>query len=278
MTKSTTCEYMEKTILQVRRYLQSIVLSLLLLPSAHAANAQGGSCQSLKVAFAEHWFPVAFMDSGTSAEIRGVARSLMEELARQHKVTLETVNPIDWPKATAAMDKGEIDVLAGHYWSSKRAEHWLISAPVMNNDVKVFYRNDLTKPLEDKADLANLLGVFPKGATYGNRLDTFIKDELKTRQLRSNNSMLLALVKQRADYAIIAKMDGIAHVRRLGLKHKITMSNFSLAKLNVHFSFSKKSPCQHLFASFDQAAHAYLSEQRLQKMINNASGHYFMLK
>ena len=235
-------------------------------------------CKTVKVAFAQDWFPVSFLDSAPQPNIQGVAYELINEIAAHHGVGIEVVNPIEWTAANRAMDEGKIDVLAGHYWSQQRANKWHVSKRLMSNDIKVFYTKDTANQIDSAEDLIHFLGVYPKGATYGKKVDDLIHNTLTTQPLRSNTTMLLALVKGRADYAIIAKMDGLAHLSRLGIQNRLVMSEFSLATINVHFSFSKQSQCQHLFERFNQSIDGRVSELQIQALIDKASRHYFMVK
>lgn len=243
-----------------------------ILMSSNSYSAH--ECKELKVAFAENWFPVSFIETGQQGQIRGLAKDIISSLAEEHQVKLTAVNPISWSKANEAMNNGTIDVLAGHFWSTTRNDKWHISKPLFNSDIRVFYIEDKVK-LENKMDLAGLIGMQPAGSSYGDELDSFINNQLSVSQMRNNTTMVLSLIKQQADYAIMERLDGLAHIFRLGLQERIAISEFSLSELTVHFSFSKQSPCAHLYTAFNDSVENYISDQQIQIMINKASSYYF---
>ena len=71
------------------------------------------------------------------------------------------------------------------------------------------------------------------------------------------------------------RLDGLAHIFRLGLQERIAISEFSLSELTVHFSFSKQSPCAHLYTAFNDSVKNYISDQQIQIMTSKTSSYYF---
>lgn len=248
------------------------VISTILLVS-HNTSAQA-ECKNLSVAFAENWFPVSFLDTSRDRKMRGVAVDIIQAIADERKVQLSFVNPISWEKANNKMDKGEIDIIAGHFWSEARNDKWHISGPLFSSDIRVFYLGDNFE-INHVNDLIGLKGMRPAAASYGDELDSFIANELSVSDMRNNTTMVLSLYKQQSDYAIIERLDGLGHIFRLGLQEKIAISEFSLSELKVHFSFSKRSPCASLFADFNKSAARYISDSQIKAMTNRASSHYF---
>lgn len=244
---------------------------LLLISPAIGAVEQ---CKELKVAFAQDWFPVSFIETTKEKKVRGVAVDIISAIADDNNIALKVVNPISWKQANQKMDDGDIDVLAGHFWSEHRNNNWHISKPLFNSDIRVFYLSN-KKKLEQINDLIGLTGMRPAGATYGDELDEFIANKLSVSEMRNNTTMVLSLYKQQADFAIMERLDGLAHIFRLGLQEKVAISEFSLSELTVHFSFSKRSPCENLYAVFNQNVDKYISEQQIKVMTNKASSHYF---
>jgi len=233
------------------------------------------SCENLNVAFPEGWFPVAFMESESRPQVRGIAIDIVEALAKEYEKTITIVNPVPWKRSILWMDSGKLDMLAGHYWSNERANNWLISDPIFYNEIKVFYRNDLIQEVNSLTDLEKLMGAYPAGASYGSQVDSLLRDKLQTVQLKDNNTILLAVSKGHVDYAVLAEQDGLANVNKLGLQEQMKMSEFSLARLSVHFSFSKRSECSHVFNSFNASLAKYTSEQQINELIKKFSGYYY---
>lgn len=267
-----------RTLVNQRTKLKSLiyVASLYFFSDAVAAQTQiPEACQKLKVAFAEDWFPIAFIDAESDNKVRGVAISLLEQLANEHKVVLEILNPVPWKRAIHWMDQDKTDILAGHYWTRERSERWLISQPIYTNDIRFFYLADSDLNANSLDQLAEFLGAYPAGASYGSEVDKVLKSDLNAQSFKDNQSIISALLKGRVDYFLMAKEDGLAHINKLDLKAKVQMSSFSLAQLTVHFSFSKQSSCKELFKSFNLSLDKYMSAEHMASMVKEAGFHYF---
>lgn len=88
--------------------------------------------------------------------------------------------------------------------------------------------------------------------------------------------MLEAILERNYDYAIMAKLDGEAHIARMGVNSEILMADFSLSRNTVHFSFSRKSPCSQLFHNFNSAIdEIQLGDWKINQLLRKARKVYF---
>lgn len=148
--------------------------------------------------------------------------------------------------------------------------------PLFEDDVGIFYLHSLGGEIYSIKDLYTLTGVVPAGASYGDELDEIIANNLKTAQFKDNFAMLGAIVKKRFDFAILARLDGQAHLSRMGMEEQILMSPFSLATNSVHLSFSRKSPCAEKFQQFNLSVKSVnLDTAAMQQLLLSARNVYF---
>lgn len=194
-----------------RGLLQTITLIAWLISFTASAQQE---CKAIKVAFAEEWFPVAFLDPVEKHKVRGVAKDIITQLASEHDVAIQVMNPVPWKKAILWMETNHIDVLAGHYWTSSRAKRWLISRSFFTNDIRVFYRPDDKIEVDAIEGLKGHTGAHLLGSSLGESVDFAINNFLTTQSFKDNQSILSALLNKQVDYALMAKEDGLAHLFR----------------------------------------------------------------
>lgn len=252
-----------------------LLVLFILLISFNARSQQ--QCTEITAAFGEDWFPVAFLAPESSDQLRGLAINILEKLAEEHDVTIKVQNPVPWKRAIRWLDNNQVDILGGHYWSKSRDNRWLVSKPMFYNDIRAFYLSYSEVNIDSLDSLSKYMGAYPAGASFGDTVDQFLQNNENSLSFKNNSSIISALLKKRVDYIVMAKEDGMAHLKKLQLTERVLMSDFSLAELTVHFSFSKSSSCKHLFQLFNNSLEKYTSTTQLERFINEATRQYFNL-
>ena len=148
-------------------------LFLVLMLFCSIGNASN-HCDTLRVASAHDWYPIAFKANESNAQIHGIAIKLVQTIAKEHDVKVELLGSLPWKRALMWMDAGKVDVLAGHYLSSKRKKNWQVSSPWFYDDIRIFYHKDLSSDI-NPSSVAHYQGAYPAGASYGDEVDSLIK-------------------------------------------------------------------------------------------------------
>ncbi len=100
----------------------------------------------------------------------GAAPSLVEAIAKDLDVPLESKFMGTWSEAQAAARDGKADMIVGVYFNDERAKYLDYVQPAFVFDpVVVFVAKDRTFDFKDQDDLIGKKGATNKGESYGDR-------------------------------------------------------------------------------------------------------------
>ncbi|OSQ37503.1 amino acid-binding protein [Thalassospira mesophila] len=221
-------------------------------------------CTTLRVSGAWGWEPVTYLDGQNVA--RGVAIDILQEFARQNRIELEVNLDIPWTRAMLMLANGEIDAMAGAYFTEERDKEFLYSLPFASDDIMVFQNADHTFVVNETRDLINHRGARPQGGSYGDFLDHYAADYLDIIFSPTGNRIMDLLTSHRVDYVMLGRYDGLANIANDHISREIHMVERPLVANPVMFMFSRKSPCMKMVPKLDTFIHHLDETGRLTKM------------
>ena len=225
------------------------VFTLATLPAladdATAAQAQNtppaSNCRKLSVGGAFGWEPITYI-SENGAQV-GLAIDILQAYAKHNNLQLDVNLDIPWTRAMQMLTKGELDVIAGAYFTQERDQIHFYSAPFTHDDIMVFQRNDNRFPVTELSDLIGYHGARPQGGSYGDYIDTFAEHRLDMILSPTGNRIFDVLMNGRVDYIMLGRFDGLTNIYRDNLIDDVTAVEPPMDSNEVHFMFSRKSPC-----------------------------------
>jgi polar amino acid transport system substrate-binding protein len=232
----------------MKRFLRLTVLSALML-TGNAAFAQD---ECTKIAATGHpAYPVIAYKDGDN--IVGAAPTLVETIAKQINVPLESKYTGTWEEAQAAARDGKVDMIFGIYYNDERATYLDYVQPAFTfDDVAIFVVKGKEFPFTGQDDLIGKKGVTNQGESYGNEFDAFMKDKLDVARANGIDAAFKDLLDGRADYLIAGYFPGLAEAAKEGNKDKVVALNQALLSQEMFVAFSKKSPCRSLASKFGE--------------------------
>ncbi len=231
----------------------------MLVGMSHAAST---TCDTIRVGGANNWYPV-FIRTDDATNVYGIAPEVAAKVFRQIGVKLRILPYRPWKRMFRQMDNGNLDAVLGVYWTSERAEKYDYSDPVGKDEIAIFVRKDHQFTLKGLKDLIGRKGLRPLGGSYGETFDKFAKqNNLDIEQIPSSakQSIMKMLVAGRTDYAVLGRYDGFAHIRSLGVVGEIVDLSWPVVTNDVHFLFSRKSPCIKLLPKVNAAIRSLREE------------------
>ena len=149
--------------------------------------------------------------------IAGAAPMLVEAIAKNLKVPLESKYMGTWEEAQAAARDGKADMIFGIYYNDERAKYLDYVQPAfMYDEVVVFVAKDKSFTYKDENDLIGKKGVTNQGESYGNDFDAFIKDKLDVARANGIDAAFKELLAGNADYLIAGYYSGLAEAAKDG--------------------------------------------------------------
>jgi polar amino acid transport system substrate-binding protein len=197
------------------------------------------------------YYPVIAYRDGDN--IVGAAPTLVETIAKQINVPLESKYTGTWEEAQAAARDGKVDMIFGIYYNDERATYLDYVQPAFTfDDVAIFVVKGKEFPFTGQDDLIGKKGVTNQGESYGNEFDAFMKDKLDVARANGIDAAFKDLLDGKADYLIAGYFPGLAEAAKEGNKDKVVALNQALLSQEMFVAFSKKSPCRSLASKFGE--------------------------
>lgn len=224
----------------------ALLTSGLLLASVDdRANAQGVSasdeCKSISVGGADGWEPVTYIDK--DGRQVGLGIDILQEYARKHGFRLELHLDIPWTRSLQMLEKGELDVIAGAYFTEERNDLFRYSIPFAYDEVMVFQHKDRQFAFSGIEDLVNRRGARPQGGSYGDFVDTYARDHLDMIYSPTGNKIFDVLLTERVTYVLLGRYDGLTNIYRDKLENEVFAVEPPLVRNDVRLMFSRTTPC-----------------------------------
>ncbi|WDE02096.1 substrate-binding periplasmic protein [Thalassomonas actiniarum] len=246
----------------------------LALPAVSLANAK--ECDLVHVGCSNSWYPVSFLLPTDKDKATGIAVEATRMAAKQLGLSIKFNCIMPWARVVSAMDTGEIDMLAGHYFTEERDKNWLVGNAITSDDVRAVYRRKELS-IHTVTDLKYLHGAKVRGAKNGDFIDKYTSGDLPDypiSEIVDYDQLLDLVLKGRVDYVLRSKRDALEYIKMYGLEDTLFLSE-SLTMNPVHISFSKKSACAHLLGKFNQLFEQYKKTGIVEKLSINAIQAYW---
>jgi polar amino acid transport system substrate-binding protein len=204
-------------------------------------------------------------------KIDGAAPALVEAIAKNLNIPLESKYMGTWAEAQEAARDGKADMIVGVYYNDDRATYLDYVEPAFAFDpVVVFVAKDKPFDFKNQDDLIGKKGATNKGESYGTQFDAFIKDKLDVTRTDGIDDAFDALVSGKVDYVIAGYYPGISEADRIGIDDKVVALEPALLSAEMFVAFSKKSPCASLAPKFGEGIAAMTTDGRFHEMLTGA--------
>lgn len=250
----------------MKRFLGLTVFAALAL----TGNATFAADECAKITATGHpQYPViAFRDGD---KMVGAAPMLVEAIAKELKIPLESKYMGSWEEAQAATREGKADMIFGIYYNDERATYLDYVKPAfMFDDVAIFVVKGKEFPFKGQDDLIGKKGVTNQGESYGNEFDAFMKDKLDVARTDGIDDAFKDLLAGKADYVIAGYYPGLAEAAKAGIKDQVVPLDQALLTAEMFVAFSKKSPCRSLAEGFGKGITEMTTDGRFDKILTDA--------
>jgi len=248
---------------------RSLWLSLFVALTLTGGAASAEECTKI-TATGHRYYPVIAYKDGD--KVVGAAPTLVETIAKQINVPLESKYMGTWEEAQAAARDGKADMIFGLYYNDERATYLDYVQPAFTfDDVAIFVVKGKEFPFTDKNDLIGKKGVTNQGESFGNEFDAFMKEKLDVARANGIDGAFKDLLDGKADYLIAGYYPGLAEAAREGVKDKVGPLKQALLSQEMFVAFSKKSPCRSLVGKFGQGILELTTNDSFNHMMDDAT-------
>jgi polar amino acid transport system substrate-binding protein len=250
----------------VKKLLLTLLALLALVPGP--ALAQAPACRGLTITGHPEYPPIGYRDGD---RIVGAGATLVERIAGELKVPVQSKYTGTWEEAQKAAREGKVDIIFGIYFNDERATYLDYVRPAfMIDPVVVMVAKGKEFPFRGREDLVGRKGVTNAGESYGSELDAFIAQKLTVARTNGTAQAFDDLLSGKADYLIVGLYPGLADAADHGVKNRVEPLKTQLMKADMFIAFSKKSPCLPLIKPFGAKINAMRNNGSLNTMLENA--------
>jgi polar amino acid transport system substrate-binding protein len=250
----------------VKKLLLALLAVVALIPGS--AFAQAPACRGLTITGHPEYPPIGYKDS---ERIVGVGATLVERIAGELKIPVQSKYTGTWEEAQKAAREGTADIIFGIYFNDERATYLDYVRPAFLIDpVVVMVAKGKGFPFRGRVDLVGKKGVTNAGESYGSELDAFIAQKLTVARTNGTEEAFKDLLSGKADYLIVGLYPGLSDAAEHGVKNQIEPLKTQVMKADMFIAFSKKSPCLALSGAFGRKIDAMRADGVINNMLQNS--------
>lgn len=217
------------------------------------------TCDTLHVSGSNKWLPVAFTlneknsDKNTEKnshndhkQAKGIAYDLSRHIAKQLNLPIKIDTDIPWARGIRDLEQGDIDFIAGVYWTQERDNKFLMTPAFSQDTLNLYVRKGHEFPFQNLEDLKGKKVDIRRSSSNGQAFDAFAAKHLKPNLINTVDTyeqLFLRLDRGRTDYVILDTYSGNQLLKKLALENKIVRLKQPLVTNPIHLMMSKLSPC-----------------------------------
>ncbi len=188
----------------------------------------------------------------------GFSIKYFTELAEQNNMYVKSVPFPSYMDAVKALNRGDIDVLAGAYYDPKIIRNNV--APIypsyINNPFVVVFKKGKEKPVQNFDDLKGLNGLVREEELIYPLIYPSLPSGLSLKQISGATTAYTALLDESADYLLTGLYAAEAEIRRFKLMDDVVVGEQALTQPELFFVGNKSNHCEKAFETISNTLHA----------------------
>lgn len=227
----------------VQSLLTSFIIVVLFFGSIVPAYSQDSLCASLK-ATGNPEYPPFLWQVDQSTQLHGAVANLMSEVSKRIEIPIETTYVGPWSRSQQEVRSGRVDLMAGAFYTSERADYMEYFTPAMMFTKSVVWQSSASLfNYQMWSDLEGRWGVTVINNSFGQEFDEYAKRNLNLLTVASLEQALSMLNAGRADYVLYEKNPATAYVQKLGFEGLVLPIEPALSSEGLFLTISNMSPC-----------------------------------
>ncbi len=195
----------------------------------------------------------------------GIAIDVATEILGHLKVPFELVSAGQWNRVQQSARLGKIDMIAGIYHNSERAEYLDYTLPFMEDPTVIFVWRGKEFPFSSLKDLTGKNGTSNLGESFGSEVDQFLENNVKMQRVVKNEMNFRLLELGRVDFFIFGLYPGRTQALQYGYSDKIKPLAKPATTENFYLALSKKSSYTHLIPKINNYIKQHITATKIRK-------------
>ncbi|MFC4161031.1 substrate-binding periplasmic protein [Chitinimonas lacunae] len=222
-------------------------------------------CRKLVYSANPNYPPFHWSDNG---RLLGATVEITERILTELRIPGEARYVGPWNRVLKAAELGEIDLVLALRRTPDREKFLQFGeAPFSANPSAIFVRRDRRIAYRRWEDLQPYRGGASLGDRFGEGFDEFMRHHLTIVPAYNLDRGFHDLDRGLTDYFVTGYQAGMAYVLGKNMEKRLMALQPMVSQGEIHFGFSRHSPCRVLAARFDEKLRQYEREGRTEAIL-----------
>jgi len=219
-----------------------VVLAMSAFAPVHAFSGQ--TCKTLTVSGNPEYPPLLWSDPAEPGRLTGAVPALLREIVEPMGLKLVVRDLGSWARVQRVAALGEIDMVAGAFYTSGRIGYMdYLLPPVTQLPTVVWVPKGGEFVYRHWPDLVGKRGSTLINNSFGQNFDRYAEQNLDIGGVRTiDQSFQMALV-DRVDYVLYELLQGQVTLSKRGVEEKFVALATPVSREGLFLTFAKASPC-----------------------------------
>lgn len=214
------------------------------LLGAAGSMAAENVCERVVVTGNPDYPPIIWAPEQGEQALTGVAVEMLQSALAASDIKVEVLNMGSRAKALAAVESGQVDIMAGLFMSRERLASMDYVYPAIMDVPSVFFvRRGAAFAYTGWQDLRGKRGAAQEGSRFGLSFDTYAKDNLALEREATGEAALRKLLAGKLDYVVLERYQGLALAQQMGVDEQLDTLEGSFINAPLYFGISHNSVC-----------------------------------
>ncbi|MEH6492423.1 substrate-binding periplasmic protein [Halopseudomonas sp.] len=227
----------------VTRLLQHFLAASLLCGAA-GVFAADNVCERVVVTGNPDYPPLIWAPEQGDQALTGVAVEMLQTALAESNIEVEVLNLGSRLKALEAVERGQVDIMAGLFMSRERLSSVDYVYPAIMDVPSVFFvRRGAAFPYIGWQDLRGKRGAAQEGSRFGLSFDTYAQDNLELQRESTGEAALRKLLAGKLDYVVLERYQGLALAQQMRVDDQLDTLEGSFINAPLYVAISHNSVC-----------------------------------
>ncbi|MCL7942458.1 transporter substrate-binding domain-containing protein [Marinobacter sp. ATCH36] len=201
-------------------------------------------CKILTASGNPEYPPLLWRDSPDDGRLTGAIPALLQEIVEPMGLEIIVRDLGSWARVQHVASRGEIDMVAGAFYTSERIDYMdYLLPPITHLPTVVWVPKGGEFVYRHWPDLLGKRGSTLINNSFGQNFDRYADQNLRIEGVRSIEQSFQMALADRVDYVLYELLQGQVKLEKLGIAEDFVALETPVSREGLFFTFSKKSAC-----------------------------------
>ncbi|KPQ00212.1 ABC transporter substrate-binding protein [Marinobacter sp. HL-58] len=220
----------------------ALVVTMFALAPASASPEL--NCKTLTVSGNPEYPPLLWRESADDGYLIGALPALLREIVEPMGLEVVVRDLGSWARVQHVASLGEIDMVAGAFYTSERIRYMdYLLPPITHLPTVVWVPRGGEFVYRHWPDLLEKRGSTLINNSFGQNFDRYAEENLRIEGVRTIEQSFQMALADRVNYVLYELLQGQVKLEKLGLADDFVALETPISREGLFFTFAKQSPC-----------------------------------